>query len=269
MSPDYMNTMRERVLRAPEDGRSPPASPAIVGYIDKIDGTRVSGWAWDRNQPDVAVDVEIRIGAQTVASVRADRLRRDLARSGTGNGYHAFEAVLNTPVPDAERHLVGAVARVEGQAGSIALANRAVDPLPVEGPSSTTTAEPPPELQRWLADLAAVRKAFEETLKVAAQDIREAVRGRSLPLAVDGAPDSPVPSAALEELRARQEEMARQLAAFEVFHARFDTALRTLERPQIDVNDREESTKGLRIAVVVVGLLSGLSLIVGLWSVLM
>ena len=114
----------------------------------------------------------------TVATVRADRLRKDLARSGTGNGYHAFEATLEAPVAEADRSLVSAVASVEGQPGSIALANRAGDPPTLEG--TATVVNPPPEQQRWLNDLAAVRKAFEDTLKIAAQDIREAVRGRNL-----------------------------------------------------------------------------------------
>lgn len=258
------------ILRAPEDGRAGSASPAIVGYIDKIEGTRISGWAWDRNQPDVAVDVEIRIGARTLATVRADRLRKDLARSGTGNGYHAFEANLQDPVPDADRHLVGAVARVEGQPGSIALANRAGEPPTLEG--TAAVASPPPEQQRWLADLAAVRKAFEETLKIAAQDIREAVRGRTLPATRDMTAESPPDSnlaATLEDLRARQEELARQMSALEVFHTRFDEALRKLERPQIEVAGQPDSARGLRITVVIVAMLSILSLGIGLYSVLM
>jgi hypothetical protein len=265
MSPD-----RSPIVRAPEDGRGGPASPAIVGYIDKIDGARVSGWAWDRNQPDVAVDVEIRIGTRTVATVRADRLRKDLARSGTGNGYHAFEATLEAPVTEAERNLVGAIARVEGQPGSIALANRAGDPPTLEG-TATVVSPPPSDQQRWLTDLAAVRKAFEETLKIAAQDIREAVRGRTLPATTDVAPAAaPEPgiAATLEELRARQEELARQMSALEVFHARFDTALRKLERPQTEVSEQADSTKGLRITVVIIAMLSLLSLGVGLYSVL-
>jgi hypothetical protein len=267
MSPD-----RSTIVRAPEDGRAAaPASPAIVGYIDKVDGVRVSGWAWDRNQPDVAVDVEIRVAGKAVATVRADRLRKDLARSGTGNGYHAFDAVLETPIAEADRALVSAIASVEGQPGSIALANRAAEPPTLE--ATATVVSPPPEQQRLLSDLGLVRKAFEDTLKVAAQDIREAVRGRTLPATTDGAAAaaSPEPgiAAALEELRARQEELAKQMAALEVFHARFDTALRKLERPQLEAAEQPDSTKGLRITVVIVAMLSLLSLGVGLYSVLM
>jgi hypothetical protein len=254
-----------RVLRAPEDGRAPAVTPAIVGYIDKIDGTKVSGWAWDRNRPDVAVEVDIHIAGKTVATVRADRLRKDLARSGTGNGYHAFEAILDAPVSEADRALVGAVARVEGYTGAIALANRAADPNAVA--DTSTPAAPPPELQRWLNDLAVVRAAFEQTLKVAADDIREAVRSatqaRSSNTVVDVAPPE-----AIEELRARQDELSRQLAALEVFHTRFDTVLRTLERPATEPERKEDTGKGLRLAVVVVAMLSGLSLLVGLYSVL-
>jgi hypothetical protein len=263
MSPDPAK--ESRALRAPEDGRAPAGTPAIVGYIDKIEGAKISGWAWDRNRPDVALDIDIHIAGKPVATVRADRLRKDLARSGTGNGYHAFEAVLDTPVSDADRTLVGAVARVDGYAGAIALANRAADP----GATADTSnpAAPPPELQRWLTDLAVVRAAFEQTLKVAAQDIRDAVKSRNVP-ATEAVIDATSPSAAIEELRAKQDELAKQLAALEIFHTRFDTVLRTMERPPQDSTRQEDSGKGLKIAVVVVAMLSALSLLVGLYSIL-
>jgi hypothetical protein len=253
-----------RAVCAPEDGRA-PASPVIVGYVDKIEGAKVSGWAWDRNQPDVALEVDIHIAGKFVATVRADRLRKDLARSGTGNGYHAFEAVLDNPVSDDDRALVGAVARVEGYAGAIALANRAADPNAVA--DTANPAAPPPELQRWLNDLAVVRAAFEQTLKIAAEDIRDAVKSsRGVPAATDAVIDG-APSAAIEDLRARQDELSRHVAALEVFHTRFDAVLRTMERPQTEGVRHEDSGKGLKIAVVIVAMLSALSLMVGLYSI--
>ena len=261
MSPEIT---RSRLVRAPEDGRAPAGTPAIVGYVDKIDGAKISGWAWDRNRPDVPLDVDISIAGKPVATVRADRLRKDLARSGTGNGYHAFEAVLDAPVSDSDRALVGAVARIEGYAGAIALANRAADPTATA--DTTTPAAPPPELQRWLSDLAVVRAAFEQTLKVAAQDIRDAVKSRP-PAVTDAVIDTGSTSAAIDDLRTRQDELSRQLAALEVFHTRFDTVLRTMERPQDGVERREESGRGLQLAVVVVAMLSALSLLVGLYSI--
>jgi hypothetical protein len=197
--------------------------------------------------------------------VRADRLRKDLARSGTGNGYHAFEAVLDNPVSDADRALVGAVARVEGYAGAIALANRAADPNAVADTANPTA--PPPELQRWLNDLAVVRAAFEQTLKVAAEDIRDAVKtARAVPAATDAVVDG-APSAAIEELRSRQDELSRPVAALEVFHTRFDAVLRTMEKSPTEGTHQVDSGKGLKLAVVVVAMLSALSLLVGLYSV--
>jgi hypothetical protein len=262
MLPDQAK--ESRATRAPEDGRAPAGTPAIVGYIDKIEGAKVSGWAWDRNRPDVPLDVDIHIAGKPVATVRADRLRKDLARSGTGNGYHAFEAVLEAPVSDADRALVGAVARVDGYGGAIALANRAVDPAATADTSNP--AAPPPELQRWLTDLAVVRAAFEQTLKVAAQDIRDAVKSRDVPASTEAVIDAGPPSAAVDELRARQDELSKQLAALEVFHTRFDTVLRTMERPPQEAARPQDSGKGLRLAVVVVAMMSGLSLLVGLYS---
>jgi hypothetical protein len=261
MSPSDLN-MR-RWVSAPADGRSGAEGPgpAIVGYIDKIDGARVSGWAWDRSQPDLALDIEIRIGDRVVATVRADRLRKDLARSGTGNGYHAFEAVLDAPVADGERALVNALARVVDQP-PVPLVNRAVEPPTIEIKAAT----PPTELRRWLDDLGAIQRAFEQTLKVAAQDIREAVRGRGA-VATAGPPSGD--PGAIDELRSRQEELARQIAALEVFHARFDSVLRSLEKPRTTEEMPEgESNRGLRIAVIGVAALSAVSLLLGLYSVL-
>jgi hypothetical protein len=255
--------MRGRSVAAPADGGAGPggSGPSIVGYIDRIDGARISGWAWDRTQPNLTIDVEIRIGDRVVATVRADRLRKDLARSGTGNGYHAFEAVLPQPVADSERSLVTALARADAQSDPVPLVNRAVEPPTIEA----TASAPPPELRRWLDDLGTIQRAFEQTLKVAANDIREAVRGRG---AVVAAGPTPEGSGPIEELRARQEELARQLAALEVFHARFDSALRALEQPRTEPGADSESNRGLRLAVIGVAALSALSLLVGLYSVL-
>ncbi len=48
-----------------------------------------------------------------------------------------------------------------------------------------------------------------------------------------------------------------------------NAALRKLERPQTEAAPQQESTRGLRITVVIVAMLAALSLGVGLYSILM
>lgn len=41
-------------------GGDPPVKLRTVeGYVDGIDGRQVSGWAYDKTQPDLVLDVEI------------------------------------------------------------------------------------------------------------------------------------------------------------------------------------------------------------------
>jgi acetyltransferase-like isoleucine patch superfamily enzyme len=90
----------------------------VEGYVDRIDGRQVSGWAYDKTRPDLALDVEIHYGGQRVAVVRADRLRQDLASAGKGNGRHAFVAILAAPVSRNEVDSIDAFARC-GNAGDL------------------------------------------------------------------------------------------------------------------------------------------------------
>ena len=75
MSPDDVRAPIERTpipIRAAETQFSPEAT---VGYIDRIDGTRVSGWAWNRARPDQPLGIEIRIDGRLATVVMADRVR--------------------------------------------------------------------------------------------------------------------------------------------------------------------------------------------------
>ena len=82
-----------------DKGEDPAAvAGSTVGYIDVVEQRRIAGWAWCRRQPEMQVDVEIRLDDQIVGRARADRLRSDLARGGVGDGRHAFEVVLDEPL---------------------------------------------------------------------------------------------------------------------------------------------------------------------------
>jgi hypothetical protein len=72
-----------------------------AGHVDAGDGaldvaqcTIISGWAWDRQQPDVPVKVDIFGGKDRLATLTAYWYRRDLAQVGMGKGRHVY---LYTP----------------------------------------------------------------------------------------------------------------------------------------------------------------------------
>ncbi len=71
---------------------------AVAGYVEAITATSAMGWAWVPGQAE-PLPVELRLGAQVVAEALADGPRPDLARSGIGDGKHAFTLL----VPEALR----------------------------------------------------------------------------------------------------------------------------------------------------------------------
>jgi molybdenum cofactor biosynthesis enzyme MoaA len=64
------------------------------GFLDDCDFTRVSGWCYRRDRPDVALTVIVRANGQEIARIPADRFRRDLLLAGKGNGRHGFHCEL-------------------------------------------------------------------------------------------------------------------------------------------------------------------------------
>jgi hypothetical protein len=254
----------------PPDDTSPPADPkaaaparpdpqphSIVGYIDRIEGRRITGWAWDRSHPDVAIDIEIRVDGRVAVSAKADRFRKDLADGKVGNGAHAFDVEIDKPIGAEGFGRVTAFGRC-GRSDPVALVNRTIDPS-----QAAAAAGPPPELRRWLEDLAVVQRSFEDTLKGAARDIRASLGTRDM-----SGGDAAKAAKLGEELRAEQEALARQIAALEVFHARFDKILQSAERPAAGPEFAAADDRGLKLAVAAAAGMSAISLLIGLWAIL-
>ncbi len=65
-------------------------APAFSGHIDFVDCTQIAGWAWDANQPNAAIDVDIYDGTTLLATIPASNFRQDLLNAGIGNGDHGF-----------------------------------------------------------------------------------------------------------------------------------------------------------------------------------
>jgi 2-polyprenyl-3-methyl-5-hydroxy-6-metoxy-1,4-benzoquinol methylase len=66
----------------------------LEGYVDDYNGETVGGWAWDREQPNTPIRVEICEEDTPVATIAADEVREDLLREGIGNGRHGFTYAL-------------------------------------------------------------------------------------------------------------------------------------------------------------------------------
>jgi RHS repeat-associated protein len=75
---------------------STPASSAYGGWLDGADCNVISGWAWDGNQPNTAINVEVYDGNTLIAAVVANQFRQDLLNAGIGNGYHGYS--IATPL---------------------------------------------------------------------------------------------------------------------------------------------------------------------------
>jgi hypothetical protein len=79
----------------PSDQPVSTVSPMAAGSLDRAGCDRIEGWAWDPQQPETPIAVDLYDGDTLLATMMADRLRRDLVRSKKGDGVHGF--VFNTP----------------------------------------------------------------------------------------------------------------------------------------------------------------------------
>ncbi len=95
---------------------APQAAPGVsdvTGYVEAVTTDRMLGWAWAPRAPELRAAVELRLGDEVVARATANQSREDLARSGIGDGCHAFELAI----PES----------VRGRAGELAVFARAGD----------------------------------------------------------------------------------------------------------------------------------------------
>ena len=76
------------------------------GFVDKANSYTVEGWAWDANQPNSPIEIEIFEDDSLWATLPADRFRRDLIEAGKGNGYHAFKYLIPDQLRDGKSHRI-------------------------------------------------------------------------------------------------------------------------------------------------------------------
>ncbi|MGZ8409900.1 MAG: hypothetical protein ACXWVS_08285 [Hyphomicrobium sp.] len=250
----------------PADRGSPadlPSAPTIEGFIERIEPQRVSGWAWDRRAPGDVLEIEILLDGKSLATTRADRFREDL-KKGIGDGCHAFQAFFDTPIPEQSRQRITAVARSRPDGAAIRLVSlvgaRLLSPqasavaVPADSAQANAGARP------WLVQLAAAHRRLQATCSQALEEVQKA-------LAAEAARTTEVADT-LKELRTAQEQLGQQLAALEVFQARFDTTLKSMEERVTVAGVGGRTDRGLRTAVAAIATISATFLALGLWSII-
>lgn len=108
-----------RAGMTPEGIMDRPQSGPLLGKLEWVDNTVISGWAWLTDHPTVPVVLEVVDQGEVIAVTVADRFRSDLLRAGIGDGHHAF----NVELPRA----------LDPQLAHRLVIRRAADGLPLSG----------------------------------------------------------------------------------------------------------------------------------------
>ncbi|MET0646299.1 MAG: DUF4082 domain-containing protein [Pyrinomonadaceae bacterium] len=97
------------------------------GYVDGISCNQVWGWAWDRNNPNSPVNLDVLVNDTYLGTVTANIFRQDLLNAGKGNGFHGFVFNLPSfPVQDGRAHSVKVKLSVMPMSQSLNLSPRPV-----------------------------------------------------------------------------------------------------------------------------------------------
>lgn len=219
----------------------PAHQAGTIGFF-VVTGQRVSGWVWDPTRPELRLNVEVRCDGRTVASIKAEKLREDLRDVGMGDGRYGFALKLDEEIPGNESHRIEGVARERPGSPEILLVNRSGKCPPRGAPSH-------PGMPPWLAELTQLCREMEQVSKRLAQA------------------RIPTDSGKAGKETAELEGTLRQL---EGRMSTIDTLQLSVDRLLAHSTDgsspaaKVQAIAGLRWAVVAVGLLSLLSLVVGL-----
>lgn len=85
-----------------------------IGTVDEVTPGRIAGWAWEADQPDASVMVDIFDGDEHLASVRAGLERPDLQALGMGNGRHGFAIEFGPSVLPLAQHRIHVRRQADG-----------------------------------------------------------------------------------------------------------------------------------------------------------
>jgi len=80
--------------------------PLYEGNHDSANCEAIGGWAWDKNQPDTPISVDIYDAGTLLARVPASEFRQDLINKGRGNGRHGFVYAIPSTLKDGGWHSI-------------------------------------------------------------------------------------------------------------------------------------------------------------------
>ena len=94
------------LANSPAPTRAALKAPLSVydGVHEKSDCTQIAGWARDENMPDTSIYVDIYDGSTLIASVPANRFRRDFFDAGWPNPYYGFLFLTPSSLKDGKIH---------------------------------------------------------------------------------------------------------------------------------------------------------------------
>ena len=81
-------------------------SPTFEGFHDATDCSHIQGWAWDGNDPNNSITVDIYSDNVLVTTVVADVFRQDLLDANKGNGAHGFDFATPDNLKDGQSHSI-------------------------------------------------------------------------------------------------------------------------------------------------------------------
>jgi hypothetical protein len=85
----------------------------VEGSLEAVVDGRAVGWAWDPERPEEALEVEVLVDEEPVATGRADVERAVLAEAGIGSGRYGFDVPLPEQLADDPEHTIRVVAGPE------------------------------------------------------------------------------------------------------------------------------------------------------------
>jgi hypothetical protein len=91
------------------------SAPNYDGQLDTVNCDVIAGWAWDANDSNKKISVNIYDGDALIGTVRADAFRPDLKAAQKGDGNHAYAFLPPASVKDGRAHSIRAKI---GEAGS-------------------------------------------------------------------------------------------------------------------------------------------------------